>query len=400
MRNIYLKKPDIFDIDKIDFFSKDYINHNYKASITKDNFKDMLKEWKLAEKGLSTKKKNIKWFTYFIMLDEEIIGEGSIRLNPEDDEEYYKYAGHIGYGIMPSMRNKGYGSIACHLLLEECQKLGLKEVAIFCNEMNIGSQKIIENNMGILDYSLIYDDETTNRVGMLFRKYIIDVNNSISKFNEDNYNSARIKPSIEQICNIDRNALNYFLTNKWQNIVGSSLSEFVSQIKRIDTLNDLKQLYSLFLKNIDISLKEEVINYGRTSEEIFLSHKCLNEHEIGILLSSILRLKGIPTLYVQAVNIDQIRNLDGWDKIKTHVFLEIYLEDRWHLLDFVNGVVYTDYDYNNLSLPNNCYAFSKSLNSFTMGIVSAKDNEYIIKERFIDFDLSKYHKPDYEIVRL
>lgn len=54
------------------------------------------------------------------------------------------------YGVVPSKRKKGYGTIICKLLLKEAKKLGLTKVTITCNHDNICSIKIIKKNNGIL----------------------------------------------------------------------------------------------------------------------------------------------------------------------------------------------------------------------------------------------------------
>lgn len=87
--------------------------------------------------------------THFWLIDnDEVIGEVSLRhrLN----EKLKKHGGHIGYGIRPSKRRMGYGKIILALALEEARKLGIKKALITCDETNIGSQKIIQANGGVL----------------------------------------------------------------------------------------------------------------------------------------------------------------------------------------------------------------------------------------------------------
>ncbi len=81
----------------------------------------------------------------------ELVGRTSIRhfLN----EELLNVGGHIGYGVVPSHRRKGYAT----LILKESliwMKENLPEidrVLVTCDEGNIGSQKTIEKNGGVLE---------------------------------------------------------------------------------------------------------------------------------------------------------------------------------------------------------------------------------------------------------
>jgi predicted acetyltransferase len=80
---------------------------------------------------------------------EEFIGEASIRhqLNAHLMQE----GGHIGYGIRPSRRDRGYGKRILALALVECRRLGIERVLVTCLERNIASAKIIEANGGLLE---------------------------------------------------------------------------------------------------------------------------------------------------------------------------------------------------------------------------------------------------------
>lgn len=59
--------------------------------------------------------------------------------------------GHIGDGIRPSERRKGYATAMIALALEECKKLGIERVLMCCDKDNIGSAKSIIRNGGFLE---------------------------------------------------------------------------------------------------------------------------------------------------------------------------------------------------------------------------------------------------------
>jgi predicted acetyltransferase/broad specificity phosphatase PhoE len=68
--------------------------------------------------------------------------------------------GHIGYGIRPSERRKGYATKLLSLALEKSKKLEIKKALVLCNEDNTGSFKTIINNGGIPDSDFIEEDGT------------------------------------------------------------------------------------------------------------------------------------------------------------------------------------------------------------------------------------------------
>ena len=95
----------------------------------------------------------------FFLLDEDrnrLLGAVTIRhyLN----EFLLREGGHIGDGIRPSERRKGYATEMIRLALIECKKFGMNKVLITCDRDNIGSAKSIINNGGILENEFVNSD--------------------------------------------------------------------------------------------------------------------------------------------------------------------------------------------------------------------------------------------------
>lgn len=86
---------------------------------------------------------------HWLVEGEEFIGEAHVRhrLN----EYLIKEGGHVGYGIRPTRRRRGYGRLILALALEECRRLEICRVLVTCLEDNIASARIIEANGGKLE---------------------------------------------------------------------------------------------------------------------------------------------------------------------------------------------------------------------------------------------------------
>ena len=82
--------------------------------------------------------------TYFLVResDNRIIGMCNLRLSLNDN--LIKLGGHIGYGIRPSERQKGYNKINLYLALKRYQELGIPEVILDCDKDNPASYKTME----------------------------------------------------------------------------------------------------------------------------------------------------------------------------------------------------------------------------------------------------------------
>lgn len=93
--------------------------------------------------------------TFFCLdLDRQIF-VGAVNIRHYLNESLLLSGGHIGAGIRPSERRKGYATAMIKLALDECKKLGIKNVLITCDKSNIGSAKSIMNNGGVLESIII-----------------------------------------------------------------------------------------------------------------------------------------------------------------------------------------------------------------------------------------------------
>lgn len=90
--------------------------------------------------------------------DNKIVGMIDIR-HELTNEFLRNYAGHIGYGVRPTERKKGYATQMLSQALEYCKKeLHLEKVMISCDKENEGSRRTIINAGGELEKEYIADD--------------------------------------------------------------------------------------------------------------------------------------------------------------------------------------------------------------------------------------------------
>ena len=107
--------------------------------------------------------------------DSRIVGTVNVRWDL--NEAMLRFGGHIGYGIRPSERRKGYNKINLFLALKEAKQIGLDRVMIDCSVSNIASDKTIQDLGGILERC-----ETDPVDGELTNVYWINVEESLTRF--------------------------------------------------------------------------------------------------------------------------------------------------------------------------------------------------------------------------
>ena len=101
--------------------------------------------------------------TFFCLDTDRNIFVGAVNIRHRLNAGLLRSGGHIGDGIRPSERGKGLGTSMIALALEECDKLGIKDVLMCCDDDNIASARTIEKNGGVLENKVTDDDGTVRR---------------------------------------------------------------------------------------------------------------------------------------------------------------------------------------------------------------------------------------------
>jgi len=127
--------------------------------ISKDpsNFKEMIQSLFDSEKGENLPENWVPDSTYWLVNEKNKI-LGAVNIRHRLNEKLFNCGGHIGYGIRPSERRKGYATKLLSLSLEKGKELGIQKALVVCDEGNIGSEKTILNNGGLRDTDFIEDD--------------------------------------------------------------------------------------------------------------------------------------------------------------------------------------------------------------------------------------------------
>ncbi len=166
--NISLKFPTIDDKEAWLDYVEEYKKTNPESSLAgflKTYDYELWLNNVIDEHNGVVKQGRVAASVYFIMEGTNIIGHISIRHNLLT-EELIKYGGHIGYGIRPSKRNKGYGKETLKLGLLKCQDLAIDKVMLACKSNNLSMIKIIEENDAVFDEEVHVADEKSN-----YKKY-------------------------------------------------------------------------------------------------------------------------------------------------------------------------------------------------------------------------------------
>ncbi|HMF29906.1 MAG TPA: GNAT family N-acetyltransferase [Candidatus Lokiarchaeia archaeon] len=132
------------------------------------DFDAMIAKLENQSQGKGLKEGLVPATTYWLARnDGKILGATNIRhyLN----EFLERTGGHIGMGIRPSERRKGYGTELLRMALKITRDMGITSVLVTCDKDNIASARTIQKNGGVLD------SEEEEEDGVIVQRYWIQI---------------------------------------------------------------------------------------------------------------------------------------------------------------------------------------------------------------------------------
>lgn len=128
-----------------------------------DNYFEWLEKSRNESQGINLEENRVPGSTFFAIREEDNKIVGTINIRHTLNDCLSREGGHIGYGVRPTERKKGYATEMLRLGLEESRKLGLDKILLTCAKENIGSAKVILNNNGIFENEIQCEEGLTQR---------------------------------------------------------------------------------------------------------------------------------------------------------------------------------------------------------------------------------------------
>jgi len=141
----------------------------FTLSFEYKRFDELLKTLSDNSRGIGIPDGFVANSSFWLVRDEsEIVGVSNLR--HELTSALRLEGGHIGFGIRPSLRRKGFGAQILRQTLLRAKSLGLKRVLLTCGKGNIASANVILANGGVLDSEAFYPPRNE-----VLQKYWIDL---------------------------------------------------------------------------------------------------------------------------------------------------------------------------------------------------------------------------------
>lgn len=120
-------------------------------------FPDYVTKIKLEALGIGLPDDRVPHTLYWLVDGDEYIGRVDVRHELNDFLRHE--GGHIGYDVRPSRRRQGYGTKGLELGLQKAVELGISPVLVTCDVTNLGSNRIIQSNGGVLENTVQVSDD-------------------------------------------------------------------------------------------------------------------------------------------------------------------------------------------------------------------------------------------------
>lgn len=132
-----------------------------------EDFDRMLEELIKLRDNPEEDERMVNSSTFWLIADDRKL-VGAVNIGHRLNKYLLEIGGHIGYGIRPSERRKGYATELLRQALKIIEGYGITKVRVTCDKDNIGSAKTIIKNGGIMESEAIID-------GVEIQRYWIDL---------------------------------------------------------------------------------------------------------------------------------------------------------------------------------------------------------------------------------
>ncbi|MBE0584191.1 MAG: transglutaminase domain-containing protein [Desulfofustis sp.] len=185
---------------------------------------------------------------------------------------------------------------------------------------------------------------------------------------------------------------------------GASQSEITSAIKAIALQIEADTRRERMLKAIDYlwshfsyDNREAHLSFTRTADELFQSKVLGGCSDFALVQSVLFRALAIPARLVVTADVEWMEKYKENNLFMTrgHVFIEVYLENRWYLVDTAYRTIYLDYQLGRKSYPRNQFFCFRGTDYWDIGIKTVADVDRLLRAIALAFNPQQYRDPVY-----
>jgi len=142
--------------------------------------------------------------------------------------------------------------------------------------------------------------------------------------------------------------------------------------------------------------------FARSANELFETRILGGCSDFALAQVTLFRAVGVPARMILTANTEWMADFKENDLLITtgHVFIEAYLEDRWHLIDSTYRLMFEGYNPRLRSFPRNEYLFKRAKDYWSLGIKDVASLDQVYQPMARMFDLAAYSDPKYPATKV
>lgn len=142
--------------------------------------------------------------------------------------------------------------------------------------------------------------------------------------------------------------------------------------------------------------------FARSAGELFETRMLGGCSDFALAQVTLFRAVGVPARMILTANTEWMADFKENDLLITtgHVFIEAYLEDRWHLIDSTYRLMFENYNPRLRSFPRNEYLFKRAKDYWSLGITDVSSLDQVYQPMARMFDLAAYSDPKYPATKV
>ncbi len=127
----------------------DEVRYPFPLDFDHADFAALLRRLEGLTNGVGVPEGYVPSSTWWLVEDGELIGVSNLRHHL--NERIRVHGGHIGLGIRPSRRGRGFGHQLMALTILEARRMGIAPIHVHCLEGNAASARTIIGQGGVLE---------------------------------------------------------------------------------------------------------------------------------------------------------------------------------------------------------------------------------------------------------
>lgn len=185
-----------------------------------------------------------------------------------------------------------------------------------------------------------------------------------------------------------------------QSAVTPAIADAVAGISGLNRRERLYKALDYFENNFKYDNWYNDKAFTRTADLLFRERLLGGCSDYALVKVTLFRALGIPAKLVLTANVDWMLAYQKNELLIStgHVFIEVFLEDRWFLVDSVYRLIFTDYDPRISCYPRREYFCARGRDYWEIDITDIAKIDNILRQKALSFNEALYTDPQYPSV--